>query len=214
MTEATLAQRIKAEFDARELRAKQSEEAKSMEVRAREERMAKFIEACQELHSVVQPRVEDSAKAFGDQVKITPTITPAERSATVAFMTGLANVTLTVKMAPDPDVTKLVLDYDLLILPMCFECDRHARLEMPLVKIDNEFVAKWLDDRIMSCVSTYLSIHENEYDLRRVMVEDPISKARFLRDDAAGMIEHNGQELHFETAETHERYKQLHQTVV
>lgn len=143
--------------------------------------MAEFREACQKLHAVVQPRIEDFAKAFGEQVKITPTVTPAERSATVVFMTELANVTLTVRMAPDPDVRKLVLEYDLLIFPMYFEYDRHARLEMPLDKIDRDAVARWLDDRIMSCVKAYLSMHDNEHYLRNAQKAPspkPASSAR------------------------------------
>jgi len=43
------------------------------------------------------------------------------------------------------------------------------------------------------------------------MAEDPISRARFAREDAAAVIEHNGQKLYFKTAETLEQYKRTHQ---
>ncbi|MCC6678371.1 MAG: hypothetical protein IT436_14630 [Phycisphaerales bacterium] len=168
MTASTLEQRIKAEFDARAQRIRQSQEAHATEARARETRMVKFSEVCEGLHSLVQPRIEAFGRAFGKQVKITPTITPGERSATIVFMTDLANMTLTVRMAPDADITKLVMEYDLLILPMYFEYDRHARLETPLDHIDREAVAQWLDDRIISCVKSYLAIQDNEFYLRRV----------------------------------------------
>jgi hypothetical protein len=167
MTDSNLEQRIRAEFDARAQRIRKSEEAQANEARVREKRMQKFNEVCEDLHSLVQPRIEAFGRALGEQAKLTPTITPAERSATVAFMIDLANVTLTVRMAPDPEVTKLVLEYDLLILPMFFDYDRYARLEMPLEKIDRAAVAKWLDDRIMSCVRSYLAIQDNEHYLRR-----------------------------------------------
>jgi hypothetical protein len=167
MSEMTLEQLIRAEFDARAQRVKQSEEARDKAAQIHNQRMANFNRVCEDLHSIVQPRIEEFARAMGQQVKITPTITPAERSATVTFLTDLANVTLTVKMAPDPEVTKLVLEYDLLILPMFFDYDRYARLEMPLDKIDRGAVAKWLDDRIMSCVRSYLAIQDNEHYLRR-----------------------------------------------
>lgn len=167
MTDSNLKQRIKAEFDARAQRIKQSEEAQANEARVREKRMEKFKEVCEDLHSLVQPRIEAFSRALGEQAKLTPTITPAERSATIAFMTDLANVTLMVRMAPDADVTKLVMEYDLLILPMFFDYERYSRLEMPLAKIDREAVARWLDDRIMSCVRSYLAIQDNEHYLRR-----------------------------------------------
>jgi hypothetical protein len=167
MAESTLAQRIKAEFDASARRVKQSKEAQSKGVKAREGRMAKFTEVCESLHPLIQLRIDDIAKAFGEQVKITPTVTPAERMAKVVFMTDLANVTLTVRMAPDHDFTKLVMEYDLLITPMCFEYDRHSRLEMPLDKVDRNAVTAWLDDRIVSCVKSYMALQDNEFYLRR-----------------------------------------------
>jgi hypothetical protein len=167
MPELTLEQRIKAEFDARAQRVKQSEEARSKEAQAREQRMAKFNEVCEDLKSVFLPRLDQFAKAFGERVKISPTITPAERAAAVAFLTDLANITLTVRVVPNQEVTKLVVEYDLLILPTYFEYERNSRLEMPLDRIDRDAVAKWVDDKIISCVKAYLTVQENEYYLRR-----------------------------------------------
>ncbi|MFO0873644.1 MAG: hypothetical protein U0575_06685 [Phycisphaerales bacterium] len=158
-----MAQRIKSEFDARAQQVAQAEEARAKEARVREQRMTKFNEVCVELHALIQPRIDTFAKAFGEQVRIVPTITPAERSVTVAFLTDLADVTLTVRMFPDRDITGLVLEYDLLIIPIYFDYERHARLEMPLDKIDGDAIAGWLDDRIVSCVKSYLAMQDNEH---------------------------------------------------
>src|SRR5688572_18763985 len=121
MAESTLSQRIKAEFDARTKRAKESEETRAKEVQAREQRMATFDKVCQDLRAVWRPRLEEFAQQFGEQVKLTPTITPSQREVKVAFLTELANITLTLTVSADPSVTKLVLDYDLLIIPIYFE---------------------------------------------------------------------------------------------
>jgi hypothetical protein len=173
MAESTLAQRIKAELDATAQRVAHSEEARARAAHAREEGMVKFNEVCEELKPLFNARLEDFAKAFGEKVKITPTITPAERAVSVAFLTDLANITLTLGVVPDPEVTKFVVIYDLLILPTYFEYERRSRLEMPLDKIDRDAIGRWVDDRIIACVKAYVTVCENEYYLRRVKVEAP-----------------------------------------
>jgi hypothetical protein len=162
-----LAQRIKAEFDAQEKRAGAVQQDRAGQAQVREQRLAQFEKVCESLKDVWRPRLEEFAKQFGDKIKITPTVTPTQRDAKVAFMTDLANTELTLTAAPNNDVTKLVLDYDLLILPMLMEYERHARFEAPLDKIDKDAVGAWIDDRLISCVKTYLALGENEFYLKR-----------------------------------------------
>jgi YHS domain-containing protein len=120
-------------------------------------------------------------------------------------------MTLTLTASPNADVTRLVLDYELLVIPMLFEYQRHARLEMPLDAVDSDAVGAWLDDQLVSCVGTYLSMLDNEFYIRRAMVEDPITKARFLKADAAAEFEHNGHTVYFASEESLRQYKQKHQ---
>jgi YHS domain-containing protein len=138
-------------------------------------------------------------------------MTPSQREGKVTFMTDMANVTMTISVSASPDVTKLVLDYDLLIVPMFFEYQRHARLEMPLDKVDRDAVGKWVDDQLVACVKAYLMMQENQYYIQRAMVEDPITKARFLPQDAAGKLEHGGHTQYFASNESFEQYKKKHQ---
>lgn len=207
---ASLSQRIKAEFDARAQRAKSAEQERARQSQSREARLATFTRVCDDLRAVWGPRLEEFAKQFGDAIKMTPTVQPSLRAAKVAFLSGPANMTLTLSASADPDDDKLVLNYDLLIIPMLFDYQRSARLEIPLSKVDRNAVGKWIDDQLVSCVKAYLSTQDNEHYIKLAMVEDPISGAKFLKEDAAAKFDHNGRLLYFTSEENLEQYKRKH----
>jgi YHS domain-containing protein len=211
MGDSTLGDRIKAEFDARAARVRQSEEDRARREQEGEERLRRFETLCEELKAVWRPRLDVFAKQFGDQIKVIPAITPSRREAKVVFLTDLANMTLTLSASASPDLTKLLLNYDLLIVPTFIQYDRHAMLEMPLDKIDREALGKWIDDQLMACVKVYLSMQDNQQYLTWSMVRDPITNAPMLRQDAAAMIEHKGQKVYFSSEDSLRQYKERHQ---
>ncbi|MBX3352878.1 MAG: hypothetical protein KF684_08075 [Phycisphaeraceae bacterium] len=211
MENASLSSRIKAEFDSRAARQKQAAEDRTRQEKEHETRLAQFGKTCEDLKAVWGPRLDEFAKQFGDTISVTPKITPSLREAKVVFLTDLANMTLTMTVSANPDITKLILDYDLLIIPTFIEYDRHARIEMPLDKIDREALGKWIDDQLIACVKAYLSMQDNQHYLRWSMVEDPITKTRLLRNEAAGTVEHKGKTLYFSSVDSMDEYKQRHQ---
>lgn len=210
-TSNPLSQRIKAEFAARDQRVKEQEQAKAEEVKRREERLERFTKACEELKPVWKPRLEEFAKQFGEQVKVLPTLTPTHREAKVVFLTDLASMTLTLTVAPNSDLTAMVLGCELLIIPMVFEYERFSRLEVPLEAIDKGAVGAWIDDRLVACVKAYLDVKDNTFYIERAMVEDPISTKKFLRTDAAAKLEHMGHTYYFESEQTLQDYKNKQQ---
>ncbi|MCG3123046.1 MAG: hypothetical protein GIKADHBN_01454 [Phycisphaerales bacterium] len=210
-TPTQLADRIKAEFDSRRQRIEKAEHERVADAQAKEKRVEQFVKTCDSLQEIWRPRLEEFAKQFGEQITVKPNITPALREAKVMFNTDLATMTLTLSVAPDMDVTKMVVESDLLILPILFEYDRHARLEMPLDKIDRDALARWIDDRLVACVKAYLSIHDNQFYLKRAMVEDPETKTKLLPAEAAARLEHNGHTYYFATDESCRQFKEKHQ---
>lgn len=210
-TTTSLAQRMKAEFEARAARQKEAEASRDKDRQAREAGMQKFQKVCEELKPVWRPRFEEFAKQFGESVKVTPVATPEQREAHVVFKTELATITLSIGASASSDATKLVMDYNLLIVPTYFDYERTARLEMPLDKVDKDAIGKWLDDRFISCVKAYLSVQDNEFYLRRAMIEDPMTKARFLKEDAAAKLEHNGATVYFASEQSMKDYKKKHE---
>ena len=207
MTEVSaLINRIKSEFDARDARVKQMQKERAQEAKGREERLELFGRVCEQLTDVWRPRLEAFAQQLGNEVKVTPQVTPSLRQATVTFLTELANVTLKLSASTDLDVRNLVLDYDLQILPILMQYERHARLEMPLDQIDAEKVGAWIDDRLVDCVRTYVSLHENEYYLKRHMVSDPVTGVRFPKHAAAATLEWKGTTYYFISEDSHRDY--------
>ncbi len=111
-------------------------------------------------------------------------------------------------MAPSFDWTRIVLDSDLLIVPIFFEYERNARLEMPFDKIDKDAVAKWFDDRLVACVKAYLSMQDNQLYIQRAMVEDPITKAKFLPEESKAKLDYQGRTLYFSSEDSLRQYKE------
>ena len=203
----TLEQRIQAEFEASERRKKSAEQDRAKEASQREQGLAAFERACEELKAVWSPRLEAFAARFGDQIKITPSISPSQRQAKMVFLTGMASMDLTLAVSPSPDLTKIALDYDLLIVPMFFDYERHARMEAPLAALDKSAIGKWIDDQLISCVRAYLAMQDNDAYIQRAMVEDPVTKARLLPADAKAKLQHAGRTLYFATEASMQEYK-------
>jgi hypothetical protein len=57
----------------------------------------------------------------------------------------------------------MVLKYDLLILPILIKFDQHAELVMPLDRVDEEAVGRWLDERILAFVQTYMTLQGDDF---------------------------------------------------
>jgi hypothetical protein len=208
---AGLAQRIRAEFDSRAERRRAADEERSRASQERERRLNLFVKTCEDLKGVWKPRFEEFSKQFGSELKVVPKIDRATREVKVAFPTELATVTLKLAASANSDVTGVVFDYDLLIIPSLLEYEHHSRLEMPLNKIDRDALGKWLDDRLVASVKAYLAIQDNEFYLRRALVEDPITKEKFLREDAVTHLDHAGQTIYFSSEDSLRQYKQRHQ---
>src|SRR5262249_26370977 len=136
-------------------------------------------------------------KKFGDRVKVTPNIVGELREAKFAFDSNLAHIDLRLRASTDHDIRKLVLDYELQILPILMKFEPHKQAEFPLEAIDADAVAKWIDDRIIDFVRTYLSLHQNEFYLKDHMVVDPVAGVRFPRFAAASTLDWQGKKYYF-----------------
>jgi YHS domain-containing protein len=192
-----LLSRIDSAFTSQDEKIKRAQSEQVHEHQERQKRLEAFSQLLDELRDLWRPRLEALIQRFGDRVKVTPSLTPTNRSAVMDFHTSLAQVRLRFSALTDQDVRKLVLDYDLAILPILMKFDSHSELEMPLDAIDREKIAAWIDDRIVSFVQAYLSLHENEYYLKGHMVTDPVAGVRFPRFAAATTLDWQGKTYYF-----------------
>lgn len=206
----SLLKRIDAEFSAADDRIKQVQKEHVREHQGRQERLATFEKLLAELPTVWKPGLEALTRRFGDKVKVTPHLTSSSRAAALEFQSNLARILLRLSASTDRDVRKLILDYNLEILPIFMQFDSHQQVEWPLDAVDRQALAKWIDDRIVGFVKTYLSLHENEYYLKDHMVEDPIAGVRFPKFAAATSVDWEGKTHYFIGDETRREFESKH----
>jgi len=206
-TPTDLSTRIEAEFDAYEQSLAKLRETQLADYQGRRERLALFDPLCERLRKIWGPRLETLARRFDEHVEVTPTLSPGRREAKFAFDSKLANVVLRFFVSTDSDVRKLVLGYDLHIIPILMKFEPHAEVEFPIDDVDDDAVARWVDDRIVEFVRTYLALHQNEYYLKDQMVEDPVAGTRFPKAAAATTLERGGRTYYFVSEETRHEFE-------
>jgi YHS domain-containing protein len=203
---SSLASQIDAEFAAVAEKVKRFQAEQLQEHQARQKRMEQLGKVFDEMREVWGPRLDFLVKRFGDRVKVMPRIIPSTREATFEFSSTLAKVCLKFSAYTDRDVQKVILSYDLEIIPILMRYTPHAEIEFPLDKIDKEVAGKWIDARIVEFVRTYLSLGDNEWYLKDQMVEDPIAKVRFPKQAAGATLEWQGQKYYFVGEETQREF--------
>ena len=203
-----LINRIDAEFDRAFEHSEKYRAEKVQEFQARQQRLEQLEKTLDRLREIWKPRLEALARKFGDRVNVRPQIEPARRSATFEFQSELARIKLRFAIVPDAEVQNLIFIYDLEIVPILMKFQSHDELELPVASIDESVLAKWFDDRIISFVQTYLSLHQNQYYLRDHMVEDPIAKVSFPKYAAGATLERAGKTIYFIDETTLREYEE------
>ena len=209
---ATLLNRIDAEFSALDAKIKRAQGEKQDEHKDRQQRLAAFQKEMETLPDVWKPRLEALVQRFGDKAKVTPRLESTSRTVNMHFQSELAKIRLRFSAAIDQDVRHLILIYDLEILPTLMQIDSHAQAEWPLGAIDRKAIGEWIDDRIVSFVKTYLSLHENEYYLKEHMVNDPVAGVRFPKFAAAAKLDGGGKTYYFIGDDTRREFEASHQS--
>jgi YHS domain-containing protein len=110
-------------------------------------------------------------------------------------------------VAADEQVRQLILSYDLEILPVLMQFERHEQLSQPIDSVDEQAVARWIDDRLVQFTKTYLSLHENQYYLKDHLVEDPVAGVRFPKHVAGATLDSKGKTYYFISEETRQQFE-------
>jgi hypothetical protein len=203
---SNLATRLDAEFSAVEEKVKKFQAAQMEEHKERQKRLEQLGTVFDQLRDIWRPRLELLVKRFEGRVQTTPRIVPATREATFDFQSRLACVRLKFSACTDRDVKKVILNYDLEIIPVLMRFKPHDEIEFPLNAVNKEAAAKWIDDRIVDFVQTYFSMGENEIYLKDQMVEDPIAHVSFPKLAAATTLEWQGKKFYFIGEETRRQF--------
>ncbi len=203
----SLVGRIDAEFAALGEKHKKGQAEHVQQYQERQKRLQQLGQVFDRLGEIWRPRLEVLVKKFGDRVQVTPRVIPSTREARFEFQSNLARIRLRFSATTDRDVTKVILRYDLDIIPVLLRFDAHSELEFPLDAVDPEAVARWVDDRIVSFVKTYLSLHDNDSYLKDQMVEDPVVGVRFPKFAAGATLEWKGKTYYFVGEETRQEFE-------
>jgi YHS domain-containing protein len=210
----SLSSRIDAEFAAVEKKVKDMQLERLREYRERRKRLQQLDGVFQELAGAWKPRLDTLLQKFGDRVQVTPRLTPSSREAAFEFPSKLGRVRLRFSASTDRDVRKVILGYDLKIIPVFFRYQPHAELEFPLDAVDEGAAARWVDDRIVDFVRAYLTIGENEFTTQEHMVEDPVAHVRFPDFAAGATLEWQGKKFYFISEETRQEFARQHESAV
>jgi hypothetical protein len=206
----SLASRIDAEFSTVEQKVKAAHTEQQEQQKQRQRRLEGLGKLFDELRDIWKPRLELLLKKLGDRAQVQPRIAPSTREASFEFQSNKARVRLRFSASTDRDIQKLILSYDLEIIPVLMRFKSHDEVEFPLNAIDREALAKWMDDRIVDFVQTYFSMGETEIYLKDQMVEDPIAHVQFPSVAAGATLEWQGKKYHFIGEETRREFAKQH----
>ena len=185
------------------------EELRTKAVKAHETRQARygeFVKVAADLAETVgKPRLEALLKRF-PQAKSTKLEMKHGRGALLNFDSDLARVSMEVAVHPVEDTDDLVVTYDLNILPIFIEFEKHAELRQPMAKVDKEAVGRWLDNQLVAFAKIYFSLQFTEQYQSRHVAVDPVAGVRFPMSFAATKVEREGVTYHFLSAHTKEAF--------
>jgi YHS domain-containing protein len=210
----SLSSRIDDEFAAVEKKVKDRQIELLREYRERRKRMQQLDKVFQKLAEGWKPRLDTLLQKFGDRVQVTPRLTASSREAAFEFQSHQGRVRLRFSASTDPDVRKVILGYDLEIIPVFFRYEPHAELDFPLDAVDEAAAGRWVDDRIVDFVRAYLSMSENEFYTQEHMVEDPVAHVRFPDFAAGATLEWQGKKYYFIGEETRQEFVRQNQIAV
>src|SRR5215471_18308085 len=113
----SLIDRMDQEFSSGEDKIKKFQQEQVDAYKERQKRLQALGQVFQKLREVWKPRLEVLQSKFGDKVKVKPSFVPSLREAQFEFQSKLAAISLKFSATTDADVKKLILTYDLRIVP-------------------------------------------------------------------------------------------------
>jgi len=176
-------------------------------------RFQQFLPIAERITAMAREKLERLRERLAFEV--TPAHSQTElfyaRSVTLDVKSDLAGVVkLSFRLGHDRDVTRLMLDYELEIIPVFFRYNPHAHLDVPLEGYDEAAVSQWLDDRIVDFANAYLELHLTKQYQDRVLVTDTVAGISFPKYFAATTLDHGGTTYYFVSDATRREFEKRH----
>ncbi len=208
---ASFAERLRSEIEASERRIQQLREEKLQDfdlLKARHDRCDRESERLVE--EIILPRMQELVSAFGkteflerDSRDQTTLVLKFPHSARFP-----ARTTLRMSIAHDQEIKKILIHYDLEILPIFIQYNKHAQLEVPLDSIDDQKIASWVEDRLLEFTKTYLELEFADQYQKANVVTEPVAGLRVSKLICEADCEYQGHRYYFLTEENKEQFLQ------
>jgi YHS domain-containing protein len=177
-----------------------------------------FLDLSHCLQEAVRPWVE----AFTDSLPdVTPVVTkrdfgPVGRVFHGVFVTFSiprgdrcpADIKLGFGLEAGVAVNSLILFYDIEILPVFIEFERHDQITLPLDPSSVERAVEWFKQKALAFTKTYVSLFFNPNYQKGSEVADVVLGRTFPRSFAKGQTEYRGVTYHFLTEESQKAFEQ------
>ena len=178
-----------------------------------QERFQKFLPIAERITAMAREKLERLQEHIKFDVK--PAHSQTERfygrSVTLEVQSEMAGVVrVSFRLGHDRDVTRIMLDYELEIIPVFFRFTPHEHLDVPLEAYDEAAVSKWLDDRVVDFANAYLELHLTKQYQDRVLVSDTVAGITFPKFFAASSLDHGGTTYYFVSDETRREFERRH----
>lgn len=203
------AERLQAEVEASEQRIQKLRKEKMQDFEVLKIRHEKSDRESQRIiEEIILPRMQQLVSVFGkteflerDSRDLTTLVLKLPHTARFP-----ARTTLRMSLAHDQEIKKLLVHYDLEILPIFIQYNKHAQLEVPLDSIDDQTIASWVEDRLLEFTKTYLELEFADQYQKANLVTEPVAGLRVSKLICEADCEYQGHRYYFLTNENKEQF--------
>jgi YHS domain-containing protein len=209
---------LKGEVKAARERVQEMREEAAGQYRQLQANYAKFLDLSQKVRVELRPWVEAFAEALPDAKPIVTQrdFGPAGRVFHGVFVTFSlprsercpANINLRFGLEASVAVDNMILSYDVEIMPVFVEFERHDQIALPLVPSSVEASVEWFKQKECAFTKTYVSMFFNPYYQKGSDVADIVLGRTFPRAFAKCQTEHGGVTYYFLTQESQKAFEQ------
>jgi YHS domain-containing protein len=213
MTDLTdIDRKIQERLAAAEERRRQCQERVEQHQLELEQRFQRFGQTADRiLQTLIRPRLQKLAEHF-DNAELLPADQSGRYRCVCRFRHTQrfpATAKLTLSVSHDSQVEKLIAGYDLEILPVFFQFERHDEIVFPLDGVAEPRLAEWLDAKLLQFVDTFLQLEmADQYQKENLVTDpvDPVCGSRITKLCAVAQQEHQGRTVYFCSHVCHSKF--------
>jgi YHS domain-containing protein len=185
-----LARRIEEKLAADDERRREATQEMRERHELRERRLARFGELAGRIAgSIIRPQLEQLTSYFDNATVSTPhdgcSHCVCRFESTPRFP---ASTTLELSVSHDEAFESVTIAYGLEILPVFLEFEKRDSLTFPMDAVDEGRLERWLSDKLLAFVDTYLELEQIEQYQHQNLVIDPVCGVRINKTVAAAEL--------------------------